>query len=71
MRTLRRRKRLGIAVPVLGLVLAILCFVSADGDGALLFLGVVVAVSALLGLATFFVKRKPRSPSRETDETAR
>ncbi|MBD8585954.1 hypothetical protein IFT90_15470 [Frigoribacterium sp. CFBP 8766] len=71
MRGVGRLKWLGVVVSVLGLVLATLCFALADGDGAVVFIGVLAAASGLLGLATFFLSRKPRSPADDMDETVR
>jgi hypothetical protein len=51
-------------VSVLSLILATLCSALADGDGAVIFTGVLAAASGLLGLATFFLRRKPRFPLR-------
>jgi len=48
-----------------------LCFVLADGDGAVIFTGVLAGASGLLGLATFFLSRNPRSLFNDVDETAR
>jgi len=48
-----------------------LCFALADGDGAVIFTGVLAAASGLLGLATFILSRKRKSPSGDMDETAR
>jgi hypothetical protein len=58
-------------VSVLSLILASSCFASADGDGTAILVGVLAAASGLLGLATFYVNRAHRSPSGDTDETAR
>jgi len=71
MRDRGKRKWLGVAVSVLGLMLATLCFVFADGDGTVIVIGVLAAASVLLRLATSFLNRKPRSPSDDMDETAR
>ena len=62
---------LGVVVSVLGLVLATLCFVLADGEGAVILVGVLAAASGLLGFATLFLSKRPRSPSDDIDETAR
>lgn len=56
---------------VLGLILATSCFVFADGDKTLIFVGVLAAMSALLGLATSFLNGKPQSPSDDIDKAAR
>jgi len=55
----------------MGLVLATFCFALADGDEAAILVGVLAAASGLLGFATFFVSKRPRSPSDDIDETAR
>ena len=62
---------LGVVVSVLGLVLATFCFVLADGEGAVILVGVLASASGLLGFATFFLSKRPRSPSDDIDETAR
>ena len=61
---------LGVVVSVLGLVLATVCFAFANGEGAAIFIGVLAVASGVLGLGTFFLSRRPRSPSDDIDETA-
>lgn len=71
MRSVGGSRWLGVVVSFLSLVLATLCFVLADGDGAVIFTGVLAGASGLLGLATFFLSRNPRSLFNDVDETAR
>ena len=71
MRSVGGLRWLGVVVSVLSLVLATLCFALADGDGAVIFTGVLAGASGLLGLATFFRSRNLRSRSNDMDETAR
>lgn len=71
MRGVGKLRRLGVVVSGMGLVLATFCFSLADGDEAAILVGVLAAASGLLGFATFFVSKRPRSPSDDIDETAR
>jgi hypothetical protein len=60
-----------IVVSILSLTLAVLCFAFAHGDGAAILSGVLAAATGLIGLAMFFLSRKPRSPSDDMHENAR